>query len=94
MKTVAVVCGLCLAVAAAVFGQGATLQAVGGLAGPVDHVRAANGQLYLSAGRTLEVVDVGDPRNPERRGAYEFPEQVWGFRVAGARAYVDENRVK
>jgi len=77
--------------AATTVAQGVELEHVGTLSGPVDHVRVEGEQLYISAGETFSVVDISNPAHPVRLGSYRFPEQVWGFRIAGDRAYVGAN---
>ena len=56
--------------------------------GPIDLVRAEGAFAYLTRGRTLTIFDLADPSAPARRGEHDFPEEIWGFHVAGAFAYV------
>ncbi len=58
---------------------------------PTSLVRARNGYAYISTGRIFMIFDVADPTAPRRLGSYEFPEEIWGFRLAGSRAYVGAN---
>ena len=71
--------------------QSMNREPVGSIPGPADLVRVHRGHAYISAGRTLTIWDVSDPAAPERRGSYTFPEEIWGFRLAGSRAYVGAN---
>ncbi|MDX1385065.1 MAG: hypothetical protein R3190_15535, partial [Thermoanaerobaculia bacterium] len=91
LSLVAIAAAGLVAATGAAPGRGQTLEPVAVLEGPVDHVRAAGDLVYLSAGSTFTVVDVSDPTAPVRRGSHTFPEQVWGFRVHGDRAYVGAN---
>jgi hypothetical protein len=68
-------------------GQALTFAAAGSIPGPVDRIRASGTYLYAATDKTLSIYDVSDPAAPRRAGSYEFPEQIWGFRVEGARAY-------
>jgi hypothetical protein len=61
---------------------------VGSIAGPADMVRVQGRLAYVAAGKTLTLVDVSNPATPAIRGAYTFPEKIWGFRVAGPFVYV------
>ena len=74
-----------------VSGQTMSFEQVGSIPGPADLVRAQGDYAYVSAGKTFTVFDVSDPAAPERLGSYTFPEEIWGFRLAGARAYVGAN---
>ena len=58
------------------------------IAGPIDLVRAEGSFAYLTRGATLTIFDLSDPASPVRRAEYVFPEEVWGFTVAGTLAYV------
>ena len=68
-----------------------TLTPVGTIPGPVEHVRAQGDRLYLSHHTSFSVWDVSTPSAPVKMGALEFPEEIWGFRVRGDRAYVGAN---
>jgi hypothetical protein len=61
---------------------------VGSIAGSADMVRTQGAYAYLAAGKTLTIVDISNPAEAKRTGAYTFPEQIWGFRVAGSSVYV------
>jgi hypothetical protein len=61
---------------------------VGSIAGPADLVKVSGRYAYVSAGKTLTIVDVTDPAAPKRAGAYTFPELIWGLTVVGSTAYV------
>ena len=79
--------------------QGVSLERVGSIPVPAEHragyptslVRAQDGYAYVSLGRTFTIFDVSDPAAPKRLGSYEFPEEIWGFRITGSRAYVAAN---
>ena len=64
---------------------------VGSIPGPADVVRAQGAYTYVAAGKTLTIVDVSNPASPKRVGSYTFPQEIWGFRLAGSRAYVGAN---
>ncbi len=68
--------------------QSTAFTPVGAIAGPVNLVEADGRYAYLAAGKTLTVVDIGDPANPIRAGAYTFPDSIWGFAVHGPTIYV------
>ena len=74
-------------------GQKLTFEQVGSFSGPpgIDMIRAEGAYVYVAAGKTLTIFDVSNPEAPARRGSYTFPDQLWGFRVAGSRAYVGAN---
>ncbi|MEE2778477.1 MAG: hypothetical protein VYE73_17130 [Acidobacteriota bacterium] len=91
MRAFARLVGAALLIAGPVIAQPLELQRLGVLDGPVDHVRTHGRMVYISAGNTFSVVDVSNPEAPVRRGTYTFPEQVWGFRLDGERAYVGAN---
>jgi hypothetical protein len=61
---------------------------LGSIAGPADMVKVQGGYAYVAAGKTLTVVDISNPAEPKRGGAYTFPELILGFRVAGSSVYV------
>jgi hypothetical protein len=56
--------------------------------GPVDLLRAQGRFLYAVASKELTIFDVSNPSAPKRVGGYALPQQVWGFRIVGDRAYV------
>ena len=87
----AVSVGVCMVGAPTPFAQTGTFETVGTIDGRADLVRVVDGVVYVMGGRTLAIYDVSDPTAPVRLGAYEFPEEVWGFRIAGGRAYVGNN---
>lgn len=60
---------------------------VGSISGPIDLVRASGAFAYVTRGGALTVYDLSNPAAPARRGAYEFPEKVWGFQVEDSLAY-------
>lgn len=83
-------CSMVLLVSAARTATGQTLNfmPVGKIPGPVDLVRAQGHLAFVVESKTLAVFDVSNPATPTRVGQYTFPEEVWGFRIVGARAYV------
>lgn len=58
------------------------------IAGPADLVEASGRYGYIAADRTLTIVDISNPTNPQRLGSYEFPERIWGFTVIESLVYV------
>ena len=64
---------------------------IGSLPGPADLVELQDGLAYISADKEFTVFDMSDPTAPKRLGGHSFPEQIWGFRLAGDRAYVGAN---
>lgn len=86
-----VLAGLSLVVSGARYpaaAQTMTFTPVATIAGPADLVRAQDQHLYVVVDKTLTIYDVATPAAPKRLGAYEFPGEIWGFRVEGPRAYV------
>ena len=71
--------------------QTITLEPVGSIPGPVEHVRAQGDHVYVSQHTTFTVWDVSNPAAPRQMGSIEFPQEIWGFRVRGDRAYVGAN---
>lgn len=71
--------------------QEVILEAVGEIPGPANVVRVRDGVGYVAGLHTLTVHDLSDPANPVARGSHTFPEEIWGFRLAGDRAYVGAN---
>ncbi len=69
-------------------GQGLSFAPVASIPGHVDLVRAQGQLLYAVASKALTIFDISSPSAPKRVGGFTLPEQVWGFRVAGDRAYV------
>ncbi len=67
------------------------LEEVGQIPGPVELVRVSGNFAYVSGGHTFTVYDVSTPSMPVARSSYVFPEEIWGFRLAGDRAYVGAN---
>ena len=80
--------GLCGSAAAA---PTVVLEPVGKISGPVDMVRAQGDRLYVSAHKTFTIYDVANPSEPQQKGSYEFPEEIWNFRLDRDRAYVGAN---
>jgi hypothetical protein len=74
--------------AACVSAQSVTLTRVGSFAGPADLIKVNGSVAYVSAGKSLTLVDISDPAAPKRVGAYTFPELIWGFTVADTTVYV------
>jgi hypothetical protein len=79
---------LSVAVARPAAGQSLKVTQVGTIPGPVDLVRAQGSFVYIAEAKTLAIFDVSQPATAKRVGAYDFPEKIWGFRVAGPRIYV------
>lgn len=71
-----------------VVAQPLTFAPLGSIRGPVDRIRAQGQFAYVATDRTLAIYDLARSSSPARVGSYTFPEQIWGFRVEGARAYV------
>ena len=71
--------------------QGVALDPVGEIPGPVELVRVQGDHAYVSGGHTFTIYDVSDPSNPVARGSHVFPQEIWGFRLTGDRAYVGAN---
>ncbi len=71
--------------------QTVTLTKVGEIPGPAEHIRVQGDHAYVSHHSTFTVWDVSDPAAPVRMGAAELPQEIWGFRVRGDRAYVGAN---
>ena len=53
-----------------------------------DMIRIDGGRAYLAAGNTLTILDISTPTAPKKLGAYDLPDRIWGFSVAGPRAYM------
>ena len=71
--------------------QQVTLEAVGEIPGPANVVRVRDGVGYVAGLHTFTVHDLSDPANPVERGSHTFPQEIWGFRLDGDRAYVGAN---
>ena len=82
---------LVLLLAAPAHAQQVTLTPVGVIPGPAEHIRVAGDYAYVTHHTSFTVWDVSDPSAPVRLGATEMPEEIWGFRVRGNRAYVGAN---
>ena len=80
--------GVIVGAAGGISAQTVPFVPVGSIAGPADLVRVQGRYAYVSAGKTLTVVDISNPSAPTRTGAYTFPEKIWGFRVVGNVVYV------
>lgn len=61
---------------------------VGSIAVRGDMIRVDGGRAYLTAGNTLTILDISNPAAPKQLGAYDVPDRIWGFSVAGSRAYL------
>jgi hypothetical protein len=82
-------CAASIMVAAVgVSAQTVTLTPVASIPGPVEMIKVDGKYAYLSAGKTLTVVDISNPANPTRTGAYTLPEMIWGFTIVGSTVYV------
>ncbi len=71
--------------------QGVTLTQVGAIPGPAEHVRVQGDFAYVSRHTDLTIWDVSNPASPTRKGSVQMPEEIWGFRVRGDRAFVGAN---
>ena len=71
--------------------QDVTLEPVGSIPGPAEHVRVQDDYAYVSRHTSFTVWDVSNPAEPVRMGSTDLPEEIWGFRVRGDRAYVGAN---
>ena len=71
--------------------QTVTLEPVGVIPGPADHVRVQGDYAYVSHHTSFTVWDVSNQAVPRKMGSIELPEEIWGFRVRGDRAYVGSN---
>ena len=71
--------------------QEAAFEPVGEIPGPAELVRIQGDHAYVSGGHVFTVWDISDPANPAARGSHTFPQEIWGFRLAGDRAYVGAN---
>lgn len=85
-----------LVAVAALAGTGASAQEVAfelvaEIPGPVELVRLQGDHAYVSGGHTFTVYDVSTPAAPVARGSHTFPQEIWGFRLTGDRAYVGVN---
>ena len=78
----------CLALASWSSAQTLTLTQAGTIPGPADMVKVQDGYAYVSAGKTLTIVDVRNLAAPVRMGTITFPELIWGLMIAGSRVYV------
>jgi hypothetical protein len=71
--------------------QGLALEAVGEISGPAELVRVRGDRAYVSGGHVFTIYDVSDPSRPVALGSHTFPQEIWGFRLTGDRAYVGAN---
>ena len=71
--------------------QDVVFEPVGEIPGPADLVRVQGDYAYVSAHKTFTIYDLGNPSEPERKGSYEFAEEIWNFRLDQDRAYVGAN---
>jgi hypothetical protein len=56
-----------------------------------DTVEISGAHAYVAGGKTLTIHDLSNPAAPKQVSAYNFPEQIWSFRVVGQYAYVAAN---
>lgn len=77
-----------LSTASPLSGQTLNVTQVGSIPGTVDYIKAQGSFVYITEAKTFTIFDVSQPASPKRVGTYTFPEKIWGFRVAGERAYV------
>ncbi len=79
--------------------QGVRLEQVGSIPIPAapragylaSMVTARDGYAYVSLAKAFMIYEVSNPAAPRRLGSYEFPEEIWRFRITGSRAYVGAN---
>ena len=71
--------------------QNVTLTQVGTIPGPAEHVRVQGDFAYVSRHTDFTIWDVSNPSSPTRQGSVQMPEEIWGFRVRGDRAFVGAN---
>jgi hypothetical protein len=71
--------------------QAVTLTQVGTIPGPAEHVRVQGDYAYVSRHTDFTIWDVSNPASPTRQGTVQMPEEIWGFRVRGERAFVGAN---
>lgn len=71
--------------------QTVTLTQVGTIPGPAEHVRVQGDYAYVSRHTDFTIWDVSNPASPTRQGTVQMPEEIWGFRVRGDRAFVGAN---
>lgn len=71
--------------------QSVEFEVIGEISGPVELVRVVGDFAYVSGGHTFSIFDISMPARPVSRGAYTFPEEIWGFRLTDERAYVGAN---
>ena len=83
--------GLALAPGARVWRRNLSLVAVGEIPGPAELVRVRGDRAYVSGGHVFTIYDVSDPSSPVALGSHTFPQEIWGFRLTGDRAYVGAN---
>lgn len=74
-------------------GQQMAFEQVGSFPAPsgADIIRVQGDYAYVGGDKTLTIFDISNPKAPLRRGSYTFPDQLWGFRILGSRAYVGAN---
>lgn len=68
--------------------QSLSFTPVGSIPGPANLIEVHDGRAYVIGGETLTLVDVSNPAQPRRLGAYTFPEKIWGIRVVHPLVYV------
>ena len=77
--------------ATSLYAQTLSFEEVGSITGAADIVELQGEYAYIAAGHTFTIYDLSNPSAPVRRGAYTFPEQIWGFKLTESRAYVGAN---
>src|SRR5262245_30028747 len=68
--------------------QTVRLTPAGSMAIRGDMIRIDGGRAYVAAGNTLSILDIANPAAPKHIGAYDLPDRIWGFSVAGSRAFM------
>jgi hypothetical protein len=71
--------------------QAPTFTQVGVFKAPADTVEIKGTHAYIAGGKTITIVDVSNPAAPKQLSVYNFPEQIWSFRVSGSNLYVAAN---
>lgn len=68
--------------------QGVQFEAVGAIAGPAELIKIRGQYAYISADKTLRIVDISNPRMPNAVAEYAFPARITGFQVVDQLIYV------
>ena len=71
--------------------QGLEFEQVATITGPAELVEVRDDVLYVTNHTDFSVYDISDPASPRQIGALSLPEEIWGFRIQGDRAYIGAN---